>query len=90
MKKTNVQNLQIKLALDEGLKKTWAMLEQEYEALDKASIVRLALNNLVKETKKQQDLIEQELFQFFDEIEKRNEGMTQKEFFKWWNKNKPF
>lgn len=89
MKSSNSQNLQIKLSLDQGLKKTWQLLAQEYQALDKASIIRLALNNLAKETKIRMEKIERELFQYLDEVENRKDGMTEEEFFKWWNKNKP-
>ena len=87
MKKTNSQNLQVKLSLDEGLKKTWRLLEQEYQALDKASIVRLALNNLVKMTKTQENKL-YTIDEILDMVENRTEGMTEEEFFEWWNKNK--
>ncbi|OGK25021.1 hypothetical protein A3A46_04325 [Candidatus Roizmanbacteria bacterium RIFCSPLOWO2_01_FULL_37_13] len=92
MKKTNPQSLQIKLALDEGLKKTWLQLKQEYQALDKASIVRLALNNLAKRstTKEYKKYLDNSLDEILREIESREDGMTEREFFEWWNKNKPF
>lgn len=88
MNTTTTRSFQIKLAFDEGLQKTWDTLAREYEALDKASIVRLALNNLAKQLQKPTPYEERELFAYFDEREKSKEGMTEKEFFKWWNKNK--
>jgi len=92
MKTTNSQNLQIKLSLDQGLKKTWYLLKKEYEALDKASIVRLALNNLAKQStaKEYKEYLDNSLDEILEEIESRKEGMTEQEFFDWWNKNKPF
>ncbi|MBI4008635.1 hypothetical protein HY357_00205 [Candidatus Roizmanbacteria bacterium] len=89
MKKAKAPNLQFKLALDEGLKKTWLLLEQEYQALDKASIIRLALNTLAKQTTAK-EYLDYSIDKILDEIESRDEGMTEKEFFQWWNKNKPF
>ncbi|MBI4226540.1 hypothetical protein HY612_05515 [Candidatus Roizmanbacteria bacterium] len=92
MKKTNTPSLQIKLALDAGLKKTWLQLKQEYQALDKASIIRLALNNLAKQstTKEYKEYLDNSLDEILKEIESREVGMTEEEFFAWWNKNKPF
>jgi len=88
MTQISSQTFQIKLALDEGLKKTLETLTREYEALDKASIVRLALNNLAKEVKKPTKTEEDELFQYFDTLSKSDKGMTEDEFADWWNKNK--
>lgn len=88
------QTFQIKLSLDEGLKRTWDVLKNEYVALDKASIVRLALNNLAKETTMPQKMRkptakeEVELFQYIDRLEKSKVGMTEKQFADWWNENK--
>lgn len=88
MSTTNLQAFQIKLSFDEGLKKTWNILAHEYEALDKASIVRLALNTLAKQIQRQKPYSEKELFQYFDELNASTKGMSEKEFFEWWNKNK--
>ena len=90
MKKNNSQNLQVKLAFDEGLKKTWALLENRYEALDKASIIRLALNALAKlSTQKEYgDYLDKSMDELITEVETRENGMTEEEFFEWWNKNK--
>ena len=88
MTQISSQTFQIKLALDEGLKKTLETLTREYEALDKASIVRLALNNLAKEVKKPTPEEEKELFQYLEERTKSNEGMTEDEVAEWWNKYK--
>lgn len=92
MKTSDSRNLQIKLSLDEGLKKTWVYLKKEYEALDKASIVRLALNNLAKQStaKEYKEYLDNSLEEILDEIESREDGMTEQEFSDWWNKNKPF
>ena len=92
MKKNNNRNLQVKLSLDEGLKKTWLLLERKYQALDKASIVRLALNNLAKRstTKEYKEYLDNSLDGILREIESREDGMTEQEFFEWWNENKPF
>jgi hypothetical protein len=46
--KSEPTNLQIKLSFDEGLQKMWSILLKEYEGLDKASIIRLAINHLAK------------------------------------------
>lgn len=85
---------QIKLSFDEGLQQTWNILKRRYVALDKASIVRLALNNLVNEVdelskvKKLTPEKEQELWQYMERLEKSKVGMTEKQFARWWNKNK--
>lgn len=82
------QTFQIKLSVDEGLKQTLDILKREYTALDKAAIVRLALNNLAKEVRKPTPEEEKELFQYFDKLSKSDKGMTEDEFAKWWNENK--
>ena len=87
MSTTNPSTFQVKLALDEGLKKTLIVLEQQYEALDKASIVRLALNNLAKTVIKLTPAEENELFQYFADLTKSGKGMTEKELADWWNEN---
>jgi hypothetical protein len=46
------ENLQIKLSLNNGLNDIWCFLIEEYKGLDKASIVKLALNNLAKQNYK--------------------------------------
>lgn len=84
----SIQSLQIKLAFDEGLQKTWDTLTQEYEALDKASIVRLALNTLAKQVRKPSLSEEQALFNYIAERENSSEGMTENDFFAWWNAHK--
>lgn len=81
-------NLQIKLSLDEGLQNIWKYLSKEYEGLDKASIVRLALSTLAKFTKRQELYDEDMLFSYLDELDKTGQGMTEEDFFKWWNENK--
>ena len=45
-------NIQVKLSLDSGLADIWMYLIEEYKGLDKASIMRLALNNLAKQNYK--------------------------------------
>jgi hypothetical protein len=83
------QNLQIKLTLDEGLNNVWRFLTKEYEGLDKSGIVRLALNNLAKTTKRQEAKAAKfDLEEFFNGLDKGESGMTEKEFALWWNKNK--
>lgn len=91
MANSSSQTFQIKLAFDEGLRRTWDKLTHEYEALDKASIVRLALNTLAKQIQKPKPYTEEEekeLFAYFDMLNKSNDGPTEEEFFKWWNENK--
>lgn len=88
MKAAN-QNLQIKLSLDEGLQNVWNFLTHEYEGLDKSGIVRLALSNLAKTTKKHNTVMSnKEMLQFISELEQRKTGMTENELAEWWNKNK--
>ncbi|MBA3724496.1 MAG: hypothetical protein H0W89_06475 [Candidatus Levybacteria bacterium] len=82
------QNLQVKLTLDEGLKNVWNFLTREYEGLDKSGIVRLALNNLAKTTKRQDAAAKFDIDAFFKDLDKGKSGMTENEFAKWWNKNK--
>ncbi len=83
------RNIQIKLSLDKGLQNVWSFLAEEYEGLDKAGIVRLALNNLAKATKRQNTTFSQfDLAKFFTELDQRESGPTEKEFARWWNKNK--
>lgn len=83
------QNLQVKLALDPGLQKIWSFLTEEYMGVDKAGIIRLALNNLVKVTKREKAAAEKfDMEAFFADLDKGKSGMTEKEFAVWWNKNK--
>ncbi|HRN69621.1 MAG TPA: hypothetical protein PLS49_00420 [Candidatus Woesebacteria bacterium] len=82
------QTFQIKLSVDEGLKQTLDILKKEYSALDKAAIVRLALNNLAKEVRKPTLQEEKELFEYFDMLSKSDKGMTVNEVVEWWNKYK--
>ena len=82
------QSLQFKLSLDEGLKNMWSYLKKEYEGLDKASIIRLALNNLVKTTKRQQFVFSTNVLDVLAELKKKEKGMSEEEFFDWWNENK--
>lgn len=83
------QNLQVKLSFDSGLQNIWNYLNQEYEGLDKAGIIRLALNNLMKTTRQQNAMIPQfNMKAFFRELEQNKEGPTEKEFTQWWNENK--
>ena len=86
MTTSNSRNLQINLALDEGLSNAWNIVRKEYEALDKPAIIRLAINNLAKEVKNQN--IQFDMKAFFTELTNSNEGPTEKEFAIWWNKNK--
>lgn len=86
---SQTQNLQIKLSLDEGLQNVWKYLSQEYQGLDKASIVRLALSTLAKTTRRQEAEV-LPLDASFKKLDDSREGMTEEEFFEWWNKNKPF
>lgn len=86
---STTHNLQIKLSLDKGLKNVWDFLTEEYEGLDKSGIVRLALNNLAKSTKRQHaEKVEFDMKKFFDELDQSTEGPTENEFAKWWNENK--
>ena len=88
MQTTKTNSLQFKLSFDEGLKKTWEYLSQEYEALDKASIVRLALNNLAKTTKKQETLSQIDVLDILENLKSTEKGINEDEFYKWWNENK--
>jgi hypothetical protein len=85
---TMAQSLQIKLSMDKGLKSTWEYLTKEYEALDKASIMRLALNSLVKESKRKYTVDTFDLETFIEKKRLRQDGMTEDEFCRWWNDNK--
>jgi hypothetical protein len=46
------KQLQVKLSMDENLKDIWEDLREYYKGLDKASIIRLAINNLARKTDK--------------------------------------
>ena len=80
----STQTLQIKLALDEGLKKTWSYLQSQYEALDKASIIRLAINTLARQEKQKMENPDALIDDVLNYIENRKDGMTEDEFRKWW------
>ena len=80
------ENIQVKLALDEGLEKTWKTLTDEYSALDKPGIIRLALNNLAKQVNREN--VDQEMLQLVRDLEANYEGMSESEFAEYWNKNK--
>lgn len=86
--KNDTQTIQVKLALNERLKNVWNYLLREYEALDKSDIIKLALNNLAKESRKRISQLSS-IDDIFDKLEKNKTGMTEEEFFAWWNKNKP-
>lgn len=86
--KTAVQNLQIKLSFDEGLKNIWGYLTREYQGLDKASIIRLALNNLAKITKNQQYRSPTDIVGVIETLKRTETGISEDEFFDWWNKSK--
>ncbi|MEK7597902.1 MAG: hypothetical protein AAB441_04625 [Patescibacteria group bacterium] len=88
MSNGTTSNLQLKLSLDQGLTDVWGYLKKEYQGLDKSSIVRLALNTLFKETKRSQYRL-YSIEEILKELEGVNEGMTEKEIYNWWNKNKP-
>ena len=80
-------SLQIKLSMDKGLKTTWDYLSDRYGALDKASIIRLALNELAKEAYKAEKPTS--LNDLLNEIDRNNlSGPTEDEFFEWWNEHK--
>lgn len=81
--------LQIKLSMDPGLKAEWDFLLSRYNGLDKASIVRLALNELSYKEKKSDDKKFNSMSEIMDEIDRVNvNGPTEEEFFEWWNENK--
>ncbi|CAN5172311.1 hypothetical protein BH09PAT1_BH09PAT1_1710 [soil metagenome] len=82
------QNLQFKLSLNEGLANIWSYLTQEYEGLDKASIIRLALTTLAKTTKRQQSALPADILGVLADMKKNEKGISEDEFFTWWNKNK--
>ena len=84
----NSDNLQVKLSFDEGLKNAWSYLIREYEGLDKASIIRLALNTLVKTTRKQQTVPSDQVLDVIADLKRKEKGMNEKDFFVWWNENK--
>lgn len=80
---STTQALQVKLSMDKGLKNVWDYLSEEYKGLDKSGIVRLALNNLAKVTKREEVLAKQfDMKEFFSELEQSKEGPTEKEFAK--------
>ena len=83
------ENLQVKLALDEGLKKTWEFLQKEYPALEKSSLIRLALNNLADEKRK--EVSNKQMLQVVNDLQaeyKPENSMTEEEFIEWWAKIK--
>jgi hypothetical protein len=80
------QTLQVKLSLDAGLKHVWEQLLVEYEGLDKAGIIRLALNSLVKTLPQKRYT---NMTEVMDELDKVNDkNMTEEEFADFWNKTK--
>ncbi len=83
--KISAQSIQLRLSLDEGLKNVWSYLSHEYEGLDKASIVRLALNTLAKTTKKQELLTTDNVLELLEKLKTTEKGMNEEEFFEWWN-----
>lgn len=86
--KISSQSIQMRLSLDEGLKNVWNYLAKEYEGLDKASIVRLALNTLAKTTRKQELLTVSNVLAVLEKLKTTEKGMDEDEFFEWWNTNK--
>ncbi|MDO8610534.1 MAG: hypothetical protein Q7R95_08365 [bacterium] len=86
--KTMSQSIQMRLSLDEGLKNIWNYLAKEYKGLDKASIVRLALNTLAKTTRKQELLTVSNVLEVLEKLKTNEKGMNEDEFFKWWNTSK--
>ena len=78
--------IQLRLSLDQGLENIWNYLTQQYEGLDKASIIRLALNTLAKQTKKTEYLTFSDMMNELDNI--NDNAMTEEEVFEWWNTNK--
>ena len=87
MKTVNAQTLQFRLSLDQRLKNTWTYLMQTYQTLDKAEIIKLALNSLEKEAKRSEYKM-YSIDEVLSELENREVGMTEEEAFEWWNKNK--
>lgn len=78
--------LQIKLSMDEGLKNTWDYLSTRYDALDKASIIRLALNELVVKAKKEEP---KDLLSILEETDKdKTIEWSEEDAYEWWNENK--
>ena len=76
MTTANPQTLQFRLSLDQRLKNTWGYLMREYQTLDKAEIIKLALNSLEKETKR----LEYKLYsvdEILSQLENREVGMTE-------------
>lgn len=88
MNNNSSSNLQFKLSLDEGLSDIWVYLKKEYQGLDKAGIVRLALNSLFKEAKRSQYRL-YSIDEILKELESTESGMSEQEVYDWWNKNKP-
>lgn len=86
--KTPSKSIQLRLSLDEGLRNVWSYLAKEYEGLDKASIVRLALNTLAKSAKKQELLTVSNILEVLENLKTTEKGMNEDEFFEWWNTNK--
>lgn len=83
-----MSSLQMKLSLDQGLQNVWNYLSDEYEGLDKASIVRLALTNLAKTTKRQNAQTSTAALDSLEYLKTTEKGMTEDEFFTWWSQNK--
>lgn len=72
--------------MDHGLKNVWDYLTIRYEGLDKASIIRLALNDLA-ETKKKEG--PQSMLEVLTRTDKDLlEEWTDDDVFEWWNQNK--
>lgn len=82
------KTIQTKLALDEGLEQTWNFLQKEFPALDKSSIIRLALNNLAKETKRTNSVNQVANIINESKSEYNSDKITEEEVGEWWNKMK--
>lgn len=78
--------IQLRLSMDKGLENIWKYLTRQYEGLDKASIIRLALNTLAKETKKTEYATLTDIMNEADNI--ADNSMSEDEVFTWWNDNK--
>jgi len=79
-------NLQFKLSLDPGLGEVWRYLQKEYKGLEKTGIVRLALSSLFKETKRKTKFMS--IDEILTQLEESGRGMSEKDIYDWWNKNK--
>lgn len=84
--KPPTNTIQVRLSLDEGLDRAWNYLQDYYQGLDKASLMRLAISTLTRETKKNEDVTFAELFAEFDKS--ATASATEEEVAAWWNENK--